>query len=231
MDQQPAIEQPAVALVREALQADTRFQTSSIDVSTENGAIVLSGIAPDPSTRAAAVAVARRTRGVSQVIDRIQVHPFVPRFDTDITADIVTAITLRTRVNSARVDVETVDGVVYLRGTVPDPTARQLIDSLARSTDGVRDVIDELVVEPPVSHPDPEIEQQLRERLNQLLRPEATSRIHVIVHHGVAYLQGEAESTALRWAIEDLARWTPGVLDVVDELRGPTGQRRNRSRR
>jgi osmotically-inducible protein OsmY len=231
MDQQPATEQSAAGLVREALRADVRFQTSSIAVSTENGAIVLSGIAPNPAIRAAAVAVARRTRGVSRIIDRIRVQPFVPRFDTDITADVVTAMTLSTRVNAAKVDVETVDGVVYLRGTVPDPTARQMIDSLARATDGVRDVIDELVVEPPVPHPDSEIERMLRERLDQLLRPEAASRIHLTVHHGVAYLQGEVESTALRWAIEDLARWTPGVLDIVDQLRGPTAPRSSDQRR
>lgn len=222
MDQQSLTDEQVARLVREALRGDARFQTSSINVSTDQEAIVLSGLVPDPATRAAAVAVAQRTRGVSRVIDRIRVQPFIPRFDSDITADVVSAITLTANVNPAKIDVETIDGVVYLRGTVSDPTARQLVDSITRSVEGVRDVVDALDIELSVPHPDSEIERSLRDRLEHTFNSEAASRIHVAVRHGVATLRGDVESTALRWAIEDLVRWTPGVLDVVDQLRDST---------
>ncbi|HVC35196.1 MAG TPA: BON domain-containing protein [Chloroflexota bacterium] len=221
----------SVALVRDAIRQDARFRTSSIEVSTARGAVVLSGLVPDPAARAAAVAIARRTRGVVEVVDRLRVQPFVPRFDADITADVVAAITLDAATNPAQIDVQTVDGVVYLHGLVPDPTIRQMVDSIARSVVGVRDVVDDLGIEPPVSHPDSEILQTLRDRLRQILRPETVDRIHLAVRHGVVYLRGEVETTGLRWAIEDLVRWAPGVIDLVDELHGPAKPMVSRHRR
>jgi osmotically-inducible protein OsmY len=222
MKRQPETAEQVANLVREALRQDMRFRTSSIEVSMARGAVVLTGLVPDPSIRAAAIAVAQRTRGVTEVVDRIRVQPFTPRFDADITADVVSAITLNANVNPARIDVQTVDGVVYLRGTVPDATSRQMVDSIARSVDGVRDVVDDLGIEPPVAHPDSEIARMLRDRLGRVFQPEAASRIRLAVRHGVVYLRGEVDTTSLRWALEDLVRWTPGVVDVVDEMQGPT---------
>ena len=217
-------------LVQQALHHDARLQASSIDVSVDRGTVLLSGLVADPQTHAIAVAVAQRIRGVRDVVDRISVRPFVPRFDADITADVVSAITQNTSANPARIDVVTTDGVVQLRGTVADATTRQLVDSIARSVDGVRDVVDALGIEPPVPHPDVEIAQTIRERLSKTLQPEAAAKIHVDVKEGIAYLDGEVETVALRWAIEDLVRWTSGVIDLVDRLRGPTAQPLKRRR-
>lgn len=230
MDQKTVTDEKTLNLVREALQHDARFQESAIQVTRENGAVALSGLVPNPAIRAAAVNVTKRTRGVSRVIDHIQVQPFVPRFDADVTADVVSTITLNANVNPAKIDVQTTDGVVYLRGIVPNPTARQLVDSISRSIDGVRDVVDDLGIEPAVPHPDAEIRRTLHDQLRQLLQPAAVDHIHVEVRHGTAYLRGEVESAAVRWAIEDLVRWTPGVVDVVDELSGPAASSFTRPR-
>lgn len=214
-------------LVREALRSDRRFEGSAIDVSVRDGRATLSGLVSDPPTRAAAVAVARRTRGVRDVVDRLRVQPFVPRFDADITADVVSAITLQAVTNPAKIDVQTSDGVVYLHGTVPDPTVRQMVDSLARSIDGVRDVVNALGVEIAVPRPDAAVRRAIDEWLRRFVQPAVVDRLQVAVHAGIAYLHGEVETTALRWAIEDLVRWVPGVVDVVDELSGPAEQRRS----
>lgn len=231
MERNPVTAEDVVCLVQEAIRQDARFLTSSIEVTAKQGAVVLSGLVPDPATRAAAVAVAKRTRGVQRVVDQIRVQPFVPRFDADITADVVSAITVNANTNPAQIDVQTVDGVVYLHGTVPDPTIRQMVDSIARSIEGVRDVVDDLGIAVAVPHPDAEISQAIQERLRQTLRPEVADRIRVAVREGTVYLRGEVDTAAVRWAVEDLVRWIPGVLDVVDELHGPTAQKINRRRR
>ncbi len=217
----PSRDADLARMVREALEQDFRFTVSTIEVAAKDGVVTLTGLVPDPAARASAIAIAERTRGVARVVDRIRVRPFVPRFDADVTADVVTAIVLDTAANPAKIDVETVDGVVYLRGTVPNPTIRQMVTSIARSVEGVKDVIDDLDVVVAVPHPDSEIAQAIEARWHATLRPEIADRVRVSVHDGVARIGGEVDTTATRWAIEDLARWVPGVLDVVDEMRGP----------
>ena len=51
-------------------------------------------------------------------------------------------------VKSYRIDVDTKDRVVTLNGSVDTPAARERAVQLARSTDGVRDVVDRLTVSP-----------------------------------------------------------------------------------
>lgn len=225
----PLTDTHVTRLVREAIQQDVRFIRLSIDVTTTHGIVTLSGLVSDPAVRAALVAVAKGTRGVDRVVDQLQVRPFVPRFDADVTADVVSAIVRDTTANPAKIDVQTVDGVVYLRGTVPEPTVRQMVDAIARSVDGARDVVDDLDVAVGVPHPDDETSRAIEKRLHATLRPEVADRIHVAVHEGVAHLRGGVDTTATRWAIEDLARWVPGVIDVVDELSSPSERSASRS--
>ncbi|MGH2458085.1 MAG: BON domain-containing protein [Chloroflexota bacterium] len=212
-------------LVREAIEQDVRFITLSIGVTTTHGAVTLSGLVPDPLARASLVAVARGIPGVVRVVDQLQVRPFLPRFDADVTADVVSAVTRLTTANPAKIDVQTIDGVIHLRGTVPDPTTRQTVDALARSVNGARDVIDDLDVVIGVPHTDAEIARAIENRLRATLRPEVADQIHVTVHQGIASLRGGVDTTATRWAIDDLTRWVPGVIDVVDQLSGDSASR------
>src|SRR5579885_3674408 len=202
--------------VRAAIDADARFQASEIDITVQAGVVTLTGLVPNPALRAAAAQVVLRTKGVTGVVNRLRVQPFVPRLDADVTADVVAAITANAAANPAKIDVQTEDGVVYLRGTVTNVDERQRVDSIARAIEGVRDVIDDLMIAPAVPHPDVELARILRARLNQVLKSSTAERVHVEVRHGIAYLEGNVSDPAIRWALEDLARWTPGIVDVVD---------------
>lgn len=208
--------------VRAALDADARFRTSSIEITVHKGVVTLTGLVPNPEIREAAAKVISRTKGVTSVIDHLRVEPFVPRFDADVTADVVTAITKDSTANPAKIDVQTEDGVVYLRGTVANVTERQQVDAAGRSIEGVRDVVDDLMIEPAVPHPDRQLADQLRNRFDRLLKPSTAERVHVEVRHGVAYLHGDVTDPAIRWALEDLARWTPGIVEVIDNLGADT---------
>jgi hyperosmotically inducible protein len=48
--------------------------------------------------------------------------------------------------SAMRIDVDTVDGKVSLRGTAPDPSARERATTLASAVDGVVSVDNQLVV-------------------------------------------------------------------------------------
>src|SRR5579875_2344445 len=193
-------DQQIAAIVRAALRADARLASLPVDVTVDQGTVTLRGELPTPDARALTVA------------------PAAARPDPEITADVVAALIRDAALDPARIDVQTLDGVVYLRGAVPSPSTRQLADSIARSIDGVQDVVADLVLEPPVVHPDSELQRLVRQRLDAVLQPAVAHRVRVAVHHGIAHLSGAVDSAALRWAIDDLVRWTPGILDVIDAM-------------
>jgi hyperosmotically inducible protein len=66
--------------------------------------------------------------------------------DTWITTKIQSKYFLDTDVKGINIDVDTKEGVVTLTGTVGSPAVQKEAVALARSTDGVKQVVDKLVV-------------------------------------------------------------------------------------
>jgi hypothetical protein len=66
--------------------------------------------------------------------------------DAGITADVKTSLASDESVSAFDVDVDTREGVVTLTGTVPSMMAKDRAVEIARTSDGVRDVIDNLRV-------------------------------------------------------------------------------------
>jgi hyperosmotically inducible protein len=67
--------------------------------------------------------------------------------DAVITTTVKTKLTTDRPKNLVKVNVDTKDGVVHLKGTVSTPEAREEAERLARATKGVRDVVNDLQVE------------------------------------------------------------------------------------
>jgi osmotically-inducible protein OsmY len=68
--------------------------------------------------------------------------------DATLTARVKTAILNDPSVGGLRIDVDTVRGVVTLKGTVRSESQVQIATQLARSVEGVRDVKSALIVQP-----------------------------------------------------------------------------------
>ena len=66
--------------------------------------------------------------------------------DAGITTAVKTKLAADDMVKAYQVDVDTMDKVVTLTGEVDSPAAETMALQLARDTDGVRDVIDEIRV-------------------------------------------------------------------------------------
>lgn len=71
--------------------------------------------------------------------------------DPGITTAVKSKLAADDTVKSYRIDVDTKDGVVTLSGAVDTPAARSRAVELARNTEGVRDVADQLTVTPGVT--------------------------------------------------------------------------------
>lgn len=151
--------------------------------------------------------------------------------DASITMRIKTTYLFNGHLNPFRINVDTRDGVVTLRGTVPSDIHRDLAGSIAKSADGVTEVDNELRVEPAKAGDGPD---EADKSFGQSVRDATTSASikmtlafqrgvkasHIAVHtdRGTVTLTGEVDSQAERQLAGRLARETEGVMNVENQL-------------
>jgi hyperosmotically inducible protein len=68
--------------------------------------------------------------------------------DPGITSAVKAKLVVDDQVKAYQIDVDTDKGIVTLTGTVEVPAAKEQAVILARQTDGVRDVVDQIIVNP-----------------------------------------------------------------------------------
>jgi hyperosmotically inducible periplasmic protein len=136
------------------LTADPEINPFKIDVDTLDGVVTLRGEVKHESVRAEAEKLALATSGVRGVVNRIEIvapgsvaqHPVG---DAWITAKIKTKLAADPQLNPFNIDVDTQHGIVTLSGRVANPAARDEVEKLARATQGVKSVRNELEVSRP----------------------------------------------------------------------------------
>ncbi|HEY3375406.1 MAG TPA: BON domain-containing protein [Candidatus Aquicultor sp.] len=132
--------------IEAALRRDVLVDETDIVVNIANGIVVLSGAVGTVTEKNAAESDAWLTPGATDVINNIVVTPALVRMDKDIEADARASLARDTRIDIENVDIEVVDAIVYLRGTVADFTQKWIASDIAWWTPGVRDVVNELTV-------------------------------------------------------------------------------------
>ncbi len=149
-----------------------------------------------------------------------------------ITTTIQSPFFMDSDVKGRNINVDTTDGVVILTGTVGSYSARRQAVGLARNSDGVREVRDELRVEAGRDDAarastaaanasgaidDAWITTTIRSKYFMDGDVQA-SRIEVDTRNGVVTLTGTAGSKEAKDAAAQLARDTEGVRRVHDRL-------------
>ncbi len=133
--------------IRRNLDRDVRITTpSNIHVAVSGGVVTLTGTVPSYGQKTAAADDAWAAPGVVDVINDIVVAPPSRRTDAEIEADVRRALDTDPDINAARINVSVVNGVVYLRGSVPTYYQIDQASDDAWSVPGVVDVVNELTV-------------------------------------------------------------------------------------
>ena len=135
--------------VKAALAGDATTNPLKVDVDTNEGVVRLSGTVEDPNNRRRAEEVARGVDGVQRVVNDIQVGEKKVATTLDdgfITTKIKSKLTVSGDVNPFNIDVDTQNGVVTLSGRVTKPEAKAEAERLARETEGVREVRNNITV-------------------------------------------------------------------------------------
>lgn len=162
--------------------------------------------------------------------------------DAMLTARIKARMTADGRVSPSRVDVDTLNGDVTLRGEVPTQEEKDAAAQVARNVEGVRSVSDQIIVNPAVAGTGipsgVEIKQKAEKAANEVgqgvkkgaedafLLGEIKARltaagygdVAVGVERGVVTLKGEASSDKDRIAVEAIVEKIKGVEKVENQL-------------
>ncbi len=129
------------------LLADRETPALDINVDTRKGIVTLFGMVPSQQAKASAEAEARKVSGVQRVQNELQVVPNTQQKAVKIRDDILQTElkkTFENRDDFKDVSVEVKNCVARLTGTVPNEMQRLEAAVVARSTDGVCSVKDDL---------------------------------------------------------------------------------------
>ena len=162
--------------VKSKLAADDTVKAYAIDVDTSNRVVTLSGEVQTSIAKEQALKLARDTDGVRDVVDKLQVNETAATSGTlddqakakgseagrrtaeaaDKAGAVVTDAALTSAVKAKlladpdvsglKIDVDTTNGVVTLTGDVRTQAEATEAERLARTTEGVRDVVSKLRV-------------------------------------------------------------------------------------
>jgi hyperosmotically inducible protein len=140
--------------------------------------------------------------------------------DSWLTAKTKIALFGDDRIKGGQVSVETVKGVVSLRGKVDSDNAKAAAGSVAQAVDGVKSVRNDLQVVPAgdrkvIDASDTDITREVEGRLAKDAR---LKKVGVRTDGGAVILTGAVSSIGVSARASELARGVPGVRMVKNEL-------------
>lgn len=201
------------------LRWDRRVAETEVGVSVHEGVVALSGTVDSFAKKLAAREAAHRVAGVLDVADDVEVKlPGVfTRTDTDLARAVRHALEWDVFIPDTKIRSTVANGWVTLDGTVESLLDRDDAERAVRRLQGVRGVIDNIVVNAPKVDP-ARIRKSIEETLERRADREA-DRIDVRVIEGKVTLEGRVHSFPEKEAILGTVRNAPGVKAVTDNLR------------
>jgi hyperosmotically inducible periplasmic protein len=152
--------------VKSKLAADDTVKAYQINVDTKDRVVTLKGEVQTEAAKARAVEVARATEGVRDVVDSMTVATAATPTtgamdrardatasagdalsDAGITTAVKTKMLADPDVGGLKINVDTTNGVVTLTGDVNSPAEKRRAVEVAKGTDGVKSVTDNLKIE------------------------------------------------------------------------------------
>ena len=157
--------------VKAKLVADDTVKAHEINVTTNDHVVTLAGEVGTTAAKDQAVQIARQTEGVRDVVDQLTIKETAPTSglpgdnpdfsdrargaanaagetvtDAAITTAVKSKLLADTTVSGLKIDVDTENAVVTLKGSVKNQAEARQAEKLAKETQGVERVIVELKV-------------------------------------------------------------------------------------
>jgi osmotically-inducible protein OsmY len=199
---------------------DDRIDSNDVYVYVEDGNVQLRGSVPTFSAKLAASKDAQMIDGVTNVDNQLEVsYPQTEEVlnDNEITSNIVNMLLWNSNIVSSDIVVKSQNRIVTLTGSVETYWEKYLAEDIANSAKGVIQVINLLDVELTKSKVDLDIQGAIEDALNRTSTIRSDN-INVSVNNGIVTLTGNVGSFAEKEDIMDIARYTTGVVSVIDEI-------------
>jgi osmotically-inducible protein OsmY len=139
--------------------------------------------------------------------------------DFDIHREVLSELDWSQDVHSTEVGVQVHSGVVTLSGVVSSPIKKSFAIDAAHRVEGVRAVVDAMVVHVPALDgvPDVDVAREAAVALDNLGR-ESVDHIRITVNRGYVTLGGQVRSRQARLEAERYLRNVRDITDVVNEI-------------
>jgi osmotically-inducible protein OsmY len=196
------------------LEWDPELDASAIGVAAKGGTVTLTGFIGSYSEKLAAERAAKRVRGVRAVANDIEVRLKLDRTDSDIAADVVRVLELRSTIPDS-VQAAVHSGHVTLTGKVNWLFQKRDAEKALRHIRGLRGVVNHITVAPRA------VERDVRHRIVEALHRNANIDAHhivVTISGGKAILTGSVGTWLQRESAERAAADAPGIAQVENRI-------------
>jgi hyperosmotically inducible periplasmic protein len=205
----------------------TYLKEDNIKVRSKDGVVSMTGTVSEESHKSLAQETVTGLPGVKSVDNRLEVkgeHP-AEKSDAWISTKVKTTLLFHKSV-SAMTEVNTIDGIVTLKGDADNQAQKDLTTEYARDVEGVKDVKNEMTV----SKTSKKTQRTAGDKIDDasitaqvkmtLLYHRSTSALHTTVEtkHGVVTLSGKAKNTAEKDLVSKLVSDVKGVKDIKNRM-------------
>ena len=204
--------------VLDELEFEPAIDAAHIGVAVDKGVIILSGHVGSYAEKVAAVAAARRVKGVRAIADEIQVRfPYDKKTaDDEIAKRAIDILGWDTLVPRNTIAITVREGWVTLEGEVNWHFQRTAAETDVRKLSGVRAVINNIKLKPSVQPAD--VERKIENALKRHAEIEASAIRVTMGGPNKVILEGTVSNWDERHAVAAAAWSAPGITAVDDRL-------------
>lgn len=224
--------------IKTEIGVNPHVNTFGIHIRTEDGVVTLAGRVEDQTQKQVAEDIARNTKGVVDVVNKLTI---IPRTITDKdergfkqrASDKQVAAAVRSRMvyhgesKGLKIGVDVVDGHVTLTGVVNTEEQKDELGKLAANTKGAESVVNDLVVRKKKKEgfvsglgrdmSDEYLEKKIESAILFTKRV-SIREIGVEVDDGICYLTGVVDNAEQKQVAGDIAEGYKGIQEVVNAL-------------
>lgn len=196
---------------------DPEVDPAAVGVAVTDGIVTLAGTVDSYAQCGAAERAALRVAGVRAVANELMVRTRECRTDTDIARAAADALAADFLIPRDRIRVTVADGWVTLEGEVDWAFQRREAEAVIQALAGITGLTNLVTIRQPAMAA-AALKTGIKRALVRSAHVDA-AEIAVFVADGRVKLTGTVSSWLERQAAEDAAWRSPGVLEVVNEIR------------
>ncbi len=206
--------------IKDRFRADSRIDPYKITIEANNGAIVLSGTVPSVTAYNAAEATAWAFYGVISVRNNLKIifpENFKKPSDSVVADNLRQLLSWDPELYLESITISIENTSIFLKGSVGSFYKKFHAGELAKNSTSIFTIRNELAVVPTSNTSDLTVAQSITKSIDYYAIANINN-LAVEVQNGHVILRGTTPNQTSYDAVEDIARYTDGVVDIDNRL-------------